>query len=558
MLRRRYGTTYFEQRGALKMWEKLWASHKQTKQMLSFALLNTKGMELAANEVGVERKGKVKKKGPASYTISQKIGLILGPLLFLLVSFVINLQGLSPEGQAVLGATLWMATWWIAEAVPIPITSLMPIVLLPMFGAGTEAEIASSYGDSILFLFLGGFLIALALEKWNLHQRIAINIISVVGTKTSGIILGFMGATWFLSMWVSNVATVMMMIPIGTAIIGEVVQLMKQNNVHTLEEEQKFTKLMIFGIGFAATIGGVTTLIGTPTNIILVGMLRKMYGIELSFGGWMLFSVPLITFLMALTWLYLTQIALPMKVRKIEGATQFIAESKKKLGKISYEEVVVLVVFSLTAFMWITRTFIWNHFIPGLTDTMIAVVAGFLLFLIPAKKKEGRILNSDSIKDLPWGVLVLVGGGLALATGFMQTDLASWIGSQMLIMEGIPVILVILFATILVLSMTELMPNSATATIMLPIVGVLALAINVHPLTLMVPVSLAAGLTFMLPIGTPSNAIMFATGKFSILDMAKVGFWLNVLSVVTIMIAVYFLLPMIFDIDLFNFPVELK
>jgi len=538
------------------MWYKLWASHQQTKTLLSFAVMNPKAMEYAAKTV--EMKEEAKKKGPSSYTNLQKAGLFLGPILFLLFTFIFSFSGLSPEGQAVMGTTIWMATWWITEAVPIPITSLMPIVLLPMFGAGTEGEIASSYGDSILFLFLGGFLIALALEKWNLHQRIAINIIAVVGTKTSGIVLGFMGATWFLSMWVSNVATVMMMIPIGTAIIGEVVQLMKDNNVHTLEEEQKFTKLMIFGIGFAATIGGVTTLIGTPTNIILVGMLRTMYGIELSFGGWMLFSLPFISIVMILTWFYLTQIALPMKVRKIEGANQFITDSKAKLGKISFEEVAVLVIFSLTAFMWITRTFIWNHFIPGLTDTAIAIVAGFLLFLIPAKNKPGRILNSNSIKDLPWGVLILVGGGLALATGFMKTDLASWIGSQMLVMENIPVFLVILAATVLVLAMTELMPNSATSTIMLPIMGVLALAIDVHPLALMIPISLAAGLTFMLPIGTPSNAIMFATGKFTILDMVKVGFWLNILAVITIMFAVYFLLPIVFNIDLNGFPIELK
>jgi len=426
-----------------------------------------------------------KTKPKKSYNLSQKIGLFLGPTLFLLILFLLPLPGLSTEGRAVLAVTAWMAVWWILEAMPLGITSLMPLVLLPLLQTVEAGVVASSYGDNLIFLFIGGFALALALERWNLHERIALSIISAVGASTSGLVLGFMLATGFLSMWVSNMATVMLMIPIGLAIIAKVVTLMKEDDVYTKEEETKFTKSIIFAIGFGGTIGGSATLIGTPTNLVLAGLASELLGFEISFAQFFIFAFPLVALLMIVSIFYITKIAYPMKVKNIRNGKQFVVDRKQELGKMSYEEKIVLTIFSLTAFMWMTRTFIWSDIIPGLSDTMIAMVAAILLHLIPASGDSGdRILNGDSLKNMPWGVLLLVGGGLALASGFNGTDLASWIGSQLLLLEGTSYLLILAVTTLLGIAMTQVTPNTATVTILVPITAALALAIDVHPLPL--------------------------------------------------------------------------
>ena len=538
----------------------MWASHKQTKRLLTFSPVTEKNATKGNTKVEKDVKDKFEgyESPTPSYTKSQMIGLFLGPLLFLLTLFVFPLSGLSEPGRAVMAITLWIATWWITEAIPIPLTSLMPIVLLPLMGTISGDLAAKSFGDPLIFLFLGGFAIAIAMEKWNLHERIALTIIAIVGTSTAGIVFGFMIATAFISMWVSNTATVMMMLPIGTAIAAKVVDLMKQEGVYSEEDDTKITKSLIFAIGFGGTIGGASTLIGTPPNLILAGMVQELFGIEISFASWFFFAFPMTTVLLVFAGFYLTKIAYPMKVKKLNSGRAFVVKSRNELGRMSYEEKVVLAVFSLTAFMWLSRTFLWQGIIPGISDTMIAVTGALLLYLFPASKGRGRILDQHSIKQMPWGVLLLVGGGLSLATGFRETDLANWIGSQLLYMEHVPFVVALLVTTLLALALTEITPNTATTTILVPVVASLALAIDVHPFPLMFATALGAGFAFMLPIGTPSNAIIFATGKLTIMDMVKKGFWMNIIAIISIVAAVYILLPIVFGIDLFHYPESLK
>ncbi|MCC4722878.1 DASS family sodium-coupled anion symporter [Salinicoccus sp. RF5] len=520
----------------------VWGDHNQTKDIFLFTQLRRRKKE----NIELPRQKK-------SYTKSQFVGLILGPLAFLLVMFVLPLEGLSSPGRAVLAFAAWLAIWWILEAMPLGITSLLPLALMPVLTPVDSGTVASAYGDPLIFLFLGGFTIALAMEKWNLHERIALTIISMVGASLSGLILGFALATGFLSMWVSNMATIMLMIPIGTAIIAKVAELMKQDGVHTEDEENKFTKSIIFAIGFGGTIGGSATLIGTPTNLILASMTGELLGYEIPFGTFLLFAFPLTAILMVVFIMYLTKVAYPMKVKTISKGKEFVLERKAELGKASFEEKVVLAIFIFTAFMWLTRTFIWTDIIPGINDTMIAMISAMLLFLIPSKNKKGtRILESDTLAKMPWGVLLLVGGGLALATGFTGTDLADWMGGQLMNLESAPLIIIIAVSALLSILMTQMAPNTATVTILLPITAALATAINVHPLPIMAATALGAGFAFMLPIGTPSNALIYATGKITIVDMLRKGTWLTMAAVVLIVIFVYYIMPFMFGIDKFS------
>lgn len=540
------------------LWNQLWNSHNQAKTLLLFSLpTNTKKkIETIDKERNLQDNQK-----PPSYRTPQKVGLLLGPLLFLSVILFFFPEGLSYEGRMVLATTLWVATWWITEAIPIPAASLLPIILLPITGALDGDTVTASYGNPIIFLFLGGFLIALAMEKWNLHKRIALNIIAVIGTSTTNIVLGFMAATGFLSMWVSNTAAVMMMLPIGTAIIYQVSQALKTNKENLVMEEEKFTKALILGIGYAGTIGGLGTLIGTPPNIILAAIVQELYGIQISFASWMFFAFPVVIILLFASWLYLTKIANPIKLKELPGGKELIANEKRALGKTSFEEKMVLAVFLFAAFMWITRTFLWEGqiiAIPGINDTMIAIFAAVLLFIIPSINKNGRLLDWTVSKDVPWGILLLFGGGLAIAAGFRESGLAEWIGGQLTVLESVNFILIIFLTAALVLFLTEITSNTATATMILPVLASLALAINIHPFALMVPAAMAANCAFMLPVGTPPNAIIFASGKIKIIEMVKNGFWINILSLVLIVIAVYFLLPVLWGVDLTVYPEALK
>ncbi len=483
-----------------------------------------------------------------SYSQAQRIGLCLGPTLFMLTLLFFAPAGLSFEARAVLATTLWVAIWWITEAIPIPATSLLPIVLLPMTGALSNASVTSAYGDDIIFLFLGGFFIAIAMEKWHLHRRIALAIIAFVGTSTQRILLGFMLATGFLSMWVSNTAAVMMMIPMALAITAQVADALQ--GTPEAVDIPVFEKALLLGVGYAGSIGGLGTLIGTPPNIILAAQVRELFDVEIGFAEWMLVGVPVVITLLAATWLYLGRIAFPMRIGGIPGGKALIASERAKLGRISFEEAVVAAVFASAAFLWISREFLWSGLVPELRDGMIAIAAAVTLFIVPRANGGGRILEWKDSKEIPWGILLLFGGGLAIAAGFRETGLSNWLGSQLTVLDGMNLVVIIASATLLIIFLTEVTSNTATATMILPVVASLALTLEIHPFALMIPCALAATCGFMLPAGTPPNAIIFATGKLRITEMVRVGFIVNLISVVLIVVAVYYLVPPVFDIDL--------
>ncbi len=543
-------------------WNRLWDMHDQVKDLFRF-FFSPNTAEMASGGGGGQKVG-VKNAGggrdPRSYSPAQLIGLVLGPLLFFLTLLFFKPEGLSPEGVAILASTMWIATWWITEAIPIPVTSLLPLVLFPLSGGMEVKSTASAYGDETIFLFMGGFMIALAMEKWNLHRRIALTIISAIGTNMDRIVLGFMIATGFLSMWISNTATAMMMVPIGLAIIYQISDALKDNpSIDTSKENFGFGKALMLGIAYSASLGGIATLIGTPPNTLLAGAIDKMYGIELSFAKWMLFGVPLAWSFIFIAWFYLVKFAYPSKIKTLPGGRGIIDSEKKKLGRASTEEKIVLVIFILAAFSWITRTFLLSKFIDGLSDGVIAMVFAIILFIIPSVNKKGdHLLDWNTAVKLPWGILLLFGGGLAIAAGFVSSELSVWIGSQLSGLNGVHILVVIIIVTALVIFLTEITSNTATASMMYPIMASLAVALGFHPYALMIAAGVAASCAFMLPVATPPNAVVFGSGYLRIPDMAKAGFALNIIGIVLVTVSIYFLLPLLWGIDLTTIPETFK
>lgn len=544
-----------------QLWNTVWSRHHKTKDLFKrlnpHFILSQQIQPNSDSTDNIQSNTKQHNGFKGSYNKTQWLGLFLGPLVFVWLYFGMSFEGLSSEGQGVLALTTWLSIWWILEVLPLGITSLLPIVVMPMMGTLTIAKVTSSYTDPNIFLFLGGFAIAIAIEKWNLHERISLGIISFSGSTVNGLIYGFMFATAFLSMWISNVATVMMLLPIGMAIVYKIISLLKQEASHDPDDEVKFTKAIIFAIGFGGIIGGSATLIGTPPNLILAGLVKEIYGYEIGFAQWFIFAFPLCLILAIFTTFWLTKIAYPMKAKKITEGKAFIQSEKTRLGKMSYEEKAVAIIFAVTAFMWLTRTFIWKDIIPGISDTMIAITAAMALYAIPATDGK-RLLNADSLNEMPWDVLLLVGGGLALAAGFSNTDLSQWIGQQLLLLKNMPYLIALLLTTALTISITQVSPNTAVTTIFVPIAATLALALDVHPLPLMTAAALGAGFAFMLPIGTPSQAVIFATGKVSIRDMLMQGTLVTILATLLIVASVYFIFPLAFGLDLFSFPAAWK
>ncbi|MEO1651948.1 MAG: DASS family sodium-coupled anion symporter [Bacteroidota bacterium] len=482
------------------------------------------------------------------------IGLLLGPLLFLSVIAFLDFPGLSPEGHMVLAGTLWIAVWWITEAIPIAVTSLLPIVLFPLTGALGLSETTAAFGHKYIFLYIGGFMLAIAIERWNLHRRIALNIIYLIGTNVKSIILGFMLATAFLSMWISNTATSVMMIPIGMAIVSQM-----QNHPDTIENEnQSFGKMLMLAIAYSASIGGLATLIGTPPNLVLAGIVEEQFGVEITFTRWISFGLPVSLTLLAICWYYLTHYAFPMKASSFPGGRPEIQKQLAALGKISSEEKTVLLVFVGTALAWISRSFILQVWIPGIDDTIIAVIAGVVLFTLPAAsdKKRALITWEEAIK-LPWGILLLFGGGLALAEAFKQTGLAQWIGSQMSLLDGVTLIILLVIVIAAVNFLTEITSNLATTAMILPVLAPLSQAIDVHPYMLMVGATIAASCAFMLPVATPPNAVVFGSGYLKMKDMVRAGIWMNLISIILLTLVVYLLLPRLWDFNPMTFPMQL-
>lgn len=545
------------------LWGRLWNMHDEVKDLFRLFVNPNKSKfvkERFNDKSSASKSGDDYGGGEHRPNNAKRIGLFLGPALFVLMLLFFNPEGLSSEGVAIAASTVWIAVWWITEAVPIPVTSLLPLVLFPLTQGLDVKETASSYGDETIFLFMGGFMIALAMEKWNLHRRIALTIISVIGTNSDRIVLGFMVATGFLSMWISNTATAMMMVPIGLAIIYQFSETLKDDpSVDTTPQNFSFGKALMLGIAYSASLGGISTLIGTPPNTLLAGAINTMYGIELSFAKWMLFGVPLAWTFLFIAWFYLVKFAFPTKVKQIPGGREVIDDQRTALGKASTEEKLVLTVFSLAAFSWITRTFFLAKFIPGISDGVIAITFAILLFIIPSKNKKGDfLLDWDTAVKLPWGILLLFGGGLAIASGFTESGLSEWIGTQLTGLQGVNLLIVITLVTALVIFLTEITSNTATASMMFPIMASLAVALGFHPYALMVAAAVAASCAFMLPVATPPNAVVFGSGYLRIPDMAKAGFALNILGIVLVTVAIYILLPIAWGIDFSVIPDALQ
>lgn len=482
------------------------------------------------------------------------LGLILGPILFFIIHFFFHPVGLSEQANAVLASTIWIAVWWITEAIPIAVTALLPLVLFPLSGGLELSATSGSFGHKYVFLYMGGFIIAIAIEKWNLHRRIALNIINLIGSDVRKIILGFMVATAFLSMWISNTATSVMMLPIGLAIIKQL-----EDNPKTAEDENKtFGKALMLAIAYSASIGGVATLIGTPPNLVLAGVVLDTYGYEITFMQWFAFGLPISIILIFICWKYLTKYAFKFKQKSFPGGKEEIKRLLSNLGKISYEEKVVAFVFALTAFCWITRSFLLQKILPGLDDTIIAIFFAIVLFLIPSKKKGDQIINWEEAVKMPWGIILLFGGGMALAKGFEVSGLAVWIGGQMTSLAGFPIIILILVLIAAVNFLTEITSNLATTAMLLPVLAPMALNIDVHPFVLMVGAAVAASCAFMLPVATPPNAVVFGSGYLRIPDMVSKGFFMNVISIIILTFFVYFVLPELWDISINSFPQKFK
>ncbi|EEG78564.1 SLC13 family permease [Dethiobacter alkaliphilus] len=556
--------------GLKGFWLYMWQLHRQTKNVMKLNFSAKEQMMLAEseeerkepadkthygideNEVlpGGDRSPKEGMDVSHDYGPRQRIGLFLGPLLFFIFLIMPNPEGMSPEAQRVLASTAWIATWWITEAIPIPVTSLLPIVLFPLTGSMAVGDTTAPYANPNVFLFMGGFMIAVCMEKWNLHSRIALGIINFIGTSPNRLILGFMAATGFLSMWISNTATTMMMLPIGLAVILQVATLVEEQGIEGIDVRKgkfNFGTCLMLCIGYSASIGGVATLIGTPPNIIFAGAAEEMFGVTIGFAQWMAYGLPISVVFMLIAWLYMTRVAYPTKLKEIPGGREVIQSEMAELGTISREEKLVAGVFLFVALAWISRSFILETYFPMINDALIAILGAIITFLIPVNLKKGEFLNDwHTAVKVPWGILLLFGGGLAIAAGFSTTGLAEWIGMQLSALEGTAMILIVLAVVTLVIYLTEITSNTATTSMMMPIMAAMAAAMAVPPFTMMITAATAASYAFMLPVATPPNAVIFGSGYITIPQMVKAGAWLNILGVIVITLFAYFWLPIIF------------
>jgi len=479
---------------------------------------------------------------------TKNIGLFLGPLSFVLILFFFNPEGLNPQANAVLASTAWVSIWWITEVIPIAVTSLLPIILFPLSGAMELSSTTASFGHKYIFLYMGGFIIAIAIEKWNLHKRIALNIIYLVGSNIKRIILGFMLATAFLSMWISNTATSVMMLPIGLAVINEF-----NTRLSNKDQDNSFGKALMLSIAYSASIGGVATLVGTPPNIVFAGVVLETYNYEITFFNWMIFGLPVSLFLLFICWKYLTNFAFSFKNTEFPGGREEILKLKQELGPISYEEKMVGLIFALTAFCWIARSFFIQKFIPGIDDTIIAIFFGIILFLISTRSKDRKLINWNEAVKMPWGVILLFGGGMALAKAFEISGLAIWLAEQMIALKGLNLFIILIFLIAAVNFLTEITSNLATTAMLLPVLASIAVLLEVHPFIIMTGATVAASCAFMLPAATPPNAVVFGSGYLRIPDMVKAGILMNLFSIIFLALMVFYILPILWGIDPVNF-----
>lgn len=487
---------------------------------------------------------------PEPRTSPGTIGLLAGTALFLLLLALPAPDGLAPAAWRAAAVALLMAVWWMTEALPIPVTAILPPLLFPLLGVADVRAASAPYANPLIFLFLGGFLLALGLERWQLHRRLALSLITALGTRPSRIVAGFLLASALLSMWISNTATAMLMLPIGLSVAdlveGDAVRWREGATVDAQQPTRSpnFTLCLLLGIAYACSIGGMGTLIGTPTNALLAAYMLQTYGIELGFLEWLLMGLPLVAVGLVVVWWVLVRWVYPLQVTELPGGAELVRRQLQDLGPMSTAEKRVAVIFGVTALLWITRPQL-DAFLPGLSDPGIAVFSALLLFLVPSgmSVKTGgagsevgasKLLTWGATRRLPWGLLLLFGGGLSLASAIQssptpETSLAAWIGGGVESVGNWPPLLLTLLVVLLIIFLTELTSNTATAAAFLPILGSVAVGIGIAPLTLLVPATLAASCAFMLPVATPPNAIIYGSDRITIPQMARAGLVLNLI-----------------------------
>lgn len=478
-----------------------------------------------------------------NYALPKKIGLLIGPLLFLIL-YNLPITLINPEADKVLAVAAWMVIWWITEAVSISVTALIPLTFFPLTGIMDIKSVAASYGSPIVFLFFGGFVMALALEKVGLHKRIALNIVKLTGTSPNKVILGFMMATAFLSMWISNTATTVVMLPI----VASVINLLAKDTDGFTTNDKNFALSIMLGIAYAANVGGIATIIGTPPNTVIVGFMENEYGVSISFLKWMMMGLPFSILMIGVVYIVLVKIVYPNNLDQMSDSRNIIDEELAKLGKLKKTELQVLIIFLVTILLWISRGSI-NEWIPDLklTDTGISMLAAFALFSIPFRFSIGDfILEWNDTVKLPWGILILFGGGLALASGLSDAKVIEYIGDLVASNKAFSVLAIGAMLITIMVFMTELMSNVALVAIFAPVVAGIALGLDMEILHLLIPVAMASSCAFMLPMATPPNAIVFASGYIKVQDMARAGFVLNLISIIVILIFFRFVIPMLF------------
>ncbi len=505
-------------------------------------------------------------------TVRNKVGLLLGPMLFFIILFL-PFGDNNPSTPRIAAIAVLMAVWWITEAIPIPATALIPVALFPLMGIMSGKEVAPYYYNSYIFLFLGGFIIALAMEKWNLHRRIALHILHTFGSNTRGLILGFMTATAFLSLWISNTAASMVMLPIGISII-----LLAREQKRIAEDgsnsgdnrfDENFPLLIMLGIAYGASIGGVGTLIGTPPNVVFLRIFEMEFpnAPEITFAKWLTFGIPFVVLFLITGWLTLVHLLFPLGTVRVIASRDIIRKELKELGPMTTAEKRQFVVFIITALLWVFRRGIdvgqhfhlpgWSELlnVPGADDGTVAIFMSLALFLIPSGMQRGvMLMDWDTAKKLPWGILLLFGGGFALAAGFTKGGLSAWIGQRLFFVSRQPTVLIIVIVSTVLTFLTELTSNTATTQMALPILAAMARSAHLHPLMLMLPATIAASCAFMLPVATPPNAIVFGSGYVPIMKMVRAGIVLDIIGVGIILLVIYVFAIPVFSITPHTFP----
>lgn len=473
------------------------------------------------------------------FGLRQWLGAVLAPML-LIMPFVIDApEGMGVEAWRTAAVGLAMAMLWVSEAIPIPVTAMLPLVLFPMFGIIDMKGAAGPYANPLIFLFMGGFLIALGIQRWDLHKRIALKIIGLVGSKPSSIIMGFMVATALLSMWVSNTATVLMMFPMALSVIG----LLEKDSA-----SKSFGTALMLSVAYAGSIGGLGTLIGTPPNALMAGFLAESYNIQIGFAKWMLFAVPIVIVSIPLVHFILTRVVFKVNAVEIGDVKGVVQRELEVLGPMKYEEKMVAIVGILTALMWVFRPLL-DDVLPLLSDAGVGMLGGMVLFLIPVNlSKREFIMDWGEARKLPWGIFVLFGGGLSLAAAVQKSGLAEYLGGLSVYFSHWPIFWTVVLIIAVILLLTELNSNTATVSTFLPVVAAVAIGMGENPLILVIPVALVGSCAFMLPIATPPNAIVFGSGNITLPQMVRAGVWINLLFLILIPIFVFTLGMWVFGI----------